>query len=210
MFTMDLSSRWLDFWKRIGAQGNADAAYKMLTDRYAEPHRFYHTLEHIAHCLDEFAPARHLPNHSNEVEMAIWFHDAIYNTHRKDNEEQSAELAAQTAREIGRPNVFAIYVYGLILATKHDAIPKSIDAEVLVDVDLSILGQPPAVFGEYERDIRKEYGWVSDEQFRIGRSGLLQQLLDDNPFVYHTGFFRAKYTMQARENIQRSLEKQRG
>lgn len=79
---------WLALWQRIGAHGDPHAVYNDLVTRYSESHRAYHTLAHIQHCLDEFEQVRHLIANPDAVELALWYHDAIYDTKAKDNEEK--------------------------------------------------------------------------------------------------------------------------
>jgi predicted metal-dependent HD superfamily phosphohydrolase len=96
----------------------------------------------------------------------------------------------------------------LILATKHVAPPATPDAQFLVDIDLSILGQRPSAFDEFERAIREEYRHVDEPSFRAGRSEILRRFLD-RPFIYFTHVFRRRYEQQARSNLNRSLERLR-
>ena len=84
--------RWRAAWPSVAAAG-VDAIFHDLTARYAEPQRAYHTMEHVTECLSHFDTARHLLARPDEVELALWFHDAVYDPRRGDNEEQSARLA---------------------------------------------------------------------------------------------------------------------
>lgn len=150
------------------------------------------------------APVMHLAQHPNEVEMALWFHDSIYKTGTADNEERSAYLAYKIARQIGLYESFAQRTKRLILATKHTATPQDIDAKILTDVDLTILGRPIPEFDAYEANIRKEYAWVELEAFNTARSRILQGFLERET-IYATAFFKEKYEAQARKNIERSI-----
>ncbi len=111
--------RWSRFWRRLEADGSPEPVYRLLSDLYAEPQRAYHTLRHLTHCLDEFEDARYLAEHPNDVEMALWFHDAIYDPKATDNEARSAELARRTAAEARLPEAFGTRVAALVLATQH-------------------------------------------------------------------------------------------
>jgi predicted metal-dependent HD superfamily phosphohydrolase len=136
--------------------------------------------------------------------LAIWYYDAIYDPRSRENETRSAELAAVTIRRAGLPGEFGNKVSTLILATtKHDSSVDE-DAPLMVDVDLSILGQPRQRFEGYERQIRKEYDWVSDEAFAVGRALVLKSFLN-RPTIYATNFFQRKYEEQARLNLANSL-----
>lgn len=191
---------WLKLWSRIGAKGDSNKAYNDLIVRYAESHRTYHTLTHIEHCLDEFANVRNLLVNPDFVELAIWYHDAIYDTRAKDNEEKSAELVKKALL----PNSFEHAVIDLILATKHIAIPADYDARFLTDIDLSILGQDKNDFEEYEHQIRREYGWVADDIFIAGRAAILKSFFE-RLGIYSTQYFRKKYEARAQQNVAHSL-----
>jgi len=206
--TMTQEQRWTALWKRLGARGDASTVYNDLATRYSEPHRAYHTLEHIGHCLDEFEQVRHLATNPEAVELALWYHDAIYDTKTKDSEEQSATFAIEVARNASLPDNFGQSVANLITATKHTSAPTDPDVQLLVDVDLSILGQSEDKFDEYERQVRKEYEWVAENAFVAGRSTILKSFLDRST-IYSTQFFRDKYESQARANIAKSLARLR-
>jgi predicted metal-dependent HD superfamily phosphohydrolase len=197
-------SRWLDLWQRLGGQGDAASVYSDLVRHYEEQHRAYHNFCHIQHCLLEFDSARHLAANPHAIELAIWFHDVVYDTHAKDNEECSAELAASVLQSSEISESLIKSVSRLILATKHAALPNDSDESLLVDVDLSILGQQWGKFEEYERQIREEYNWVEAKAFAEGRSRILEMFLN-RPRIYATDFFRAKYEDKARKNITRSI-----
>lgn len=201
---MTLEQRWAAMWQRLGVQGDAKAVYNDLVARYSEPHRAYHTLQHIEHCLDELELVRHLAENPDAVELALWYHDAIYDTKTKDSEERSATLAVEMVRNVSLPDNLGQLVANLIMATKHSATPSDSDVQLLVDIDLSILGQAEESFDEYEGQVRKEYEWVSEDAFVGGRSAILKSFLD-RPNIYATRFFHDKYETQARRNIARSL-----
>ncbi len=161
-------------------------------------------MRHLTHCLDELEEARHLTEHPSEVEMALWFHDAIYDPKAEDNEERSAELSRRIAKEARLSEAFGKRVYDLVLATQHHRPPEGTDAQLLVDIDLSILGRPRDEFDEYETNIRKEYRFVPLRQYRSARTAILRRFLS-RPAIYSTDFFRQKYESRARANLERSL-----
>jgi predicted metal-dependent HD superfamily phosphohydrolase len=196
--------RWRALWERLGAAGDPVPAWRDLERRYGEPHRAYHTLDHIAHALEEFEAVRGQAGSPDAVEWAIWYHDAVYDTHAFDNEERSAELALQAAaRASVRPEVAAQAVRH-ILASRHREPPEDADGRLFVDADLAILGQPWDRFAAYEEGIRREYRWVPSWLFRRRRRALLRAFLA-RPFLYVTPHFRKKYETRARQNLERSL-----
>ena len=201
-----MGQHWVDLWKRIGAQGDGQKVYSELTTRYSEKHRAYHTLAHIDACLNELEQVRHLAKDPDAIEMALWYHDAVYETQSTINEEKSAALFREMARGASLTEAFISQVVNLILVTKHVQVPNNPDAQLLVDIDLSILGQTADRFDEYEQQVRKEYEWVPTKDFIIGRSKILKSFLE-RPTIYSTNFFRNKYEISARINIDRSLTK---
>ncbi|MFY9493424.1 MAG: N-methyl-D-aspartate receptor NMDAR2C subunit [Minisyncoccia bacterium] len=206
--TMTQKQRLAALWQRLGAQGDASAVYDDLVARYSEPHRAYHTLEHIGYCLDEFEQVRHIATNPDAVELALWYHDAIYDTKAKDSEERSAVLVAEMVRNASLSDDLGQSVANLIMATKHTLAPTDPNVQLLVDTDLSILGQTEDKFDEYERQVRKEYEWVAEDAFVAGRSAILKLFLDRST-IYSTQFFHNKYEAQARANIARSLARLR-
>jgi predicted metal-dependent HD superfamily phosphohydrolase len=172
--TTDLE-RWRELWKGLNCKTNADEVFNVLATYYSQPHRAYHTLDHIRCCLNEFENVRHLAVRGKEIELAIWFHDAIYKPVAKDNEERSARLAEQFLLEAEVPATVVERVSKLILATKHDAIPGEPDARLLVDIDLSTLGAPEEIFDEYEKHIRFEYKHVPWLFYKKKRVALLDR-----------------------------------
>jgi predicted metal-dependent HD superfamily phosphohydrolase len=202
---MPSPERWLAMWHALGGQPPRQL-YDQVVERYSEPHRHYHSARHLDECFSHFREIGQLAAHPAEVELALWFHDAIYEPRRHDNEERSADWARASALAAGVPAPSADRVHALIMVTRHDALPESVDEQVLVDIDLSILGAPPARFDEYEREVRAEYAWVPELLFRAKRKEILQAFLD-RAAIYHTAPMRERLEAQARANLARSLAK---
>lgn len=200
---MPARERWDAMWRELGGKP-PPGLYDQVIAAYAEPQRHYHTGQHLDECFAHFDGARALAGHPAEVELALWFHDAIYQPRRTDNELKSAEWARDSALAAGVSAEAAGRVHSLIMATRHEAVPQGRDQEVLVDVDLSILGAPPERFDEYERQVREEYSWVPGFVFRRTRKGILQSFLD-RPEIYSTAPFKQKLEAAARANLARSI-----
>lgn len=201
-----LKSKWDNLWKRLGADGNGIEEYKELVNLYGENTRAYHNLVHIAHSIKELECVGHLVKNKDVLELALWYHDAIYDTNAKDNEEKSAELAINRLSKAKLKDDYISCVEKLILNTKHSQKPQEEDARYFTDIDLAILGKDSPEFDEYERDIRDEYSWVPDAQFAEGRKAVLNMILGSGQ-IYSTDFFRTKYEVQAQKNLERSLTK---
>lgn len=201
---MTLVDRWQTEWREVGASRVDEELYARLVESYSEPHRRYHTIQHLEECFAHLDLARSIAQHASEVELALWFHDAIYDTRRTDNEERSAEWARAAALASGLPIETAERIAGLVLATKHDAVPVGTDAGLLVDIDLAILGSETARFEGYEVQIREEYAWVPESLYQNARRKILQGFVSREQ-IYSTELFHAEYETRARENINRSL-----
>lgn len=199
------AASWSRAWSAIGAHGEGQSLRDALIQRYAEPQRRYHTQQHLAECLQLFDEARALAQHAAEVELALWFHDAIYELRGSDNEGRSADWAHEALVAAGVAGDAALRVRELVLATRHDALPQGQDAQLLVDIDLSILGAEPARFAEYEQQIRAEYGFVPGFLFRHKRRAILQAFLD-RPQLYATPFMHERFEAQARINLGLAIE----
>ncbi len=197
---------WQDMWRQLGASVSDDALFSRLVECYSEPHRKYHTMQHLKECFAHLESVRSFAERAGEVELALWFHDAIYDTRRKDNEERSAEWARDSALAAGLADDQASRIYQLVMATRHNAVPVGTDAAVLVDIDLAILGAEVERFDEYEIQVREEYSWVPGPLYRAGRKKVLQEFANRES-IYSTEYFRDKYEARARSNIARSLDR---
>lgn len=178
--------------------------FRTLLARYSEPHRHYHTAAHIADCLQQLKLCGGKANRVDELTVAIYFHDAIYDTHAPDNETESAAWAQQFLRSHAMGAPAAQRVAALIRATRHDTIPTDYDQQLLVDIDLSIFGRAPEEFDRYQTQIRLEYDWVPEPVFRRRRAEILEIFLE-RPRLYHTDWFFAQYEAQARANLTRAV-----
>lgn len=199
--------RFTQLWCRLaGHHGDAEQVLARLVRGYQEPHRDYHNAVHIADCLELFDAASNYATQPDEVEAAVWFHDVVYDSRSNSNEHDSALWAADELRRGGAHSDVIRRVVELIEATKHDSDPKSPDSELLLDVDLSILGRNPDEFAVYDRAIRQEFLWVPEETYRAGRAAVLSRFLA-RPVIFHTEFFRSRFEKRARWNLTECIAK---
>lgn len=196
--------RWLSLCSRIGHGSNAHALGSRLESLYLQPVRAYHSLNHIAACLNIFDRHRAIAAQPDALEFSLWLHDCIYDPRSQDNEAQSAAVAGTMLLNLGAPESIRESVTRLILATLHTGDPLHCDAALIADIDLSILGSPPAAYSEYAAAIRTEYSFAPDPAYRTGRAAVLQTFLA-RPNVFHTHEFRQLYEAQARANLEREL-----
>jgi len=204
---MSLNQQWRSTWERLGAAAPL-GVFEELIAAYGEAGRHYHTGRHLEECFAQLEVVRGEALRPGEVELALWFHDAIYDTRRHDNEQRSAEWARAVVAQAGLDAAVGERVAALIMATRHDAVPADTDARVLVDVDLSILGAAPERFDEYERDVRREYAWVPSVVFRRERGKILRRFLD-RPRIFETRIVGEAREGAARANLARSLRELR-
>jgi predicted metal-dependent HD superfamily phosphohydrolase len=201
---LEWEERWRSGWELLAQPEPEAAVLAAIVAAYRSADRFYHTLQHLGECLDLFDEARELAERPGEVAIALWFHDAVYDTRRSDNEAKSADWAAQVVQSVGGTADAIERIRGLILATRHAETPAPGDAALLVDIDLAILGAPEARFEEYEAQIHQEYDWVPALVFRPTRARILQGFLDRER-IYSTAPFAARFEARARMNLLRAL-----
>jgi predicted metal-dependent HD superfamily phosphohydrolase len=180
-----------------------------LVSAYTAPDRHYHDLGHIEALLGLANACADAIADRDAFEAAIWFHDAIYDTRRHDNEERSAALAvARLAGTTGEGRIARIAA--MIRATASHAMPDFADTAagrdcaLFLDVDLAILGSPAADFDAYEAAVRREYDWVTEPQWNLGRRAVLVGFLT-RPAIYATARFRASHEAAARRNLARAI-----
>ena len=200
----ELFSIFEQSWSALNAKGNARAVYEKLEAHYNEPHRAYHNLDHIECCLNELNHVREEIQSIDELTMALFFHDIIYDTKAKYNEEQSALLADEILSEAGVSNDALQLIHSLIMATKHPAEPTTKDEAIIIDIDLAILGQERDLYDQYEANIRQEYSWVPEADFKTGREAVLKSFLNRD-FIFELDYFSDKYEVSAQENLMRAL-----
>ncbi|MCP3875374.1 MAG: N-methyl-D-aspartate receptor NMDAR2C subunit, partial [Desulfobacteraceae bacterium] len=191
--------------KRLGSTTDPGPLYGRLIEAYSEKHRAYHDLKHLEHCLAEFDQIRDQLKSPDEVEMAIWYHDAVYQIGSNNNEEKSAQLARTELKRAGIKDTSVNTVEILILATKHNGSVVDPDTQYLIDIDLSTFGSPPVVYQEYENKIRKEHEWVPYSIYKTKRKEVLNSFFKKDP-IYYTNFFNTKYEKQARTNLKLAID----
>ncbi|MET9467501.1 hypothetical protein ABZY44_22375 [Streptomyces sp. NPDC006544] len=219
-----LRARWQNATTAAGAAAGRDPApyADRLLAAWAEPQRKYHTTAHLADVLariDVLAPhtaqgadtadgadAPDAPD-AAAVELAAWFHDAVYRPDRSENEERSAALAERALPELGIGAATTAEVARLVrLTVTHDPAPGDTNGEVLCDADLAVLAGTPAEYAAYAAAVRAEYGFVPDEAFREGRAAVLRQLLG-LPRLFRTPYGTAHWEAPARANLAEELER---
>ena len=178
---------------------------KKIAEEYQAENRSYHNFEHIENSLSFLDERRQEIRDLTGVKLAMWFHDVVYDTKANDNEERSAQYAQNYLEQLGIPEEIIAHVVALIRATvKHEAIENDSDSAIFLDADLAILGVSEENYDKYAAKIRKEYAWVSDEEYRTGRLKVLKSFLN-RPRIYFTEEAGKELEQQARANIEREI-----
>ena len=176
-----------------------------LAARYRRADRYYHTLHHLGEMIDLLLRMLSRAPRLETLGLAVFFHDVIYDTSATDNEEQSAEYAAETMSTLQLPQEETAEVQRLILLTKrHETTPDDHNGQLLIDADLAILGASPSRYAAYARAIRQEYFWVPEERFRLARGEILRRVLSRDR-IFTTDLLYLHREDRARRNMQREL-----
>lgn len=195
-------ARWRSLMQAWGLP-SCEETWRDLCSAYGQKHRHYHTGAHVDACLRHLDTCARALDQPREVELALWFHDAVYNPLSSKNEQKSADWTRDFLTGHGAPAEAVARVVDLIMVTRHDAPTRTNDESFLVDIDLSILGAGPAVYDTFEHAIRREYRHVPAPLYRAGRACLLEQFLA-RPRIYANPPF-APREGQARANLTRAI-----
>lgn len=197
---------WQELCHSLGiTAAHGEPMWKELVRRHAEPQRHYHTLAHVAALIATLQRYESSLRSPALVYAAAFFHDAVYDPAAGDNEEQSAELAGRFLTEAGKEETLVNSVCGLILATAgHMQATPSGDAAWFLDADLQVLGADPDEYAKYAAAIRREYHFVSEADYRSGRSAVLRSFLDA-PAIFRTLPLREALEDCARKNLAAEL-----
>lgn len=203
MQTEALEQRWYNLFPQA-ERAVARKELQSLCSRYGEPHRHYHTLEHVAACLQWLDQVRDAVPNPAAVEMALWFHDVVYNARKQNNEFISAEYAVATLSPLKVERAVRNEVKALVLVTQHPSIPITDNERWMLDIDLAILGATPDAYDDYAQRIRREYQHVPDALYRAGRKQVMEAFLATGR-LYHTDYFFRQLETRARANLQREI-----
>ncbi|MDQ7968368.1 MAG: N-methyl-D-aspartate receptor NMDAR2C subunit [Oxalicibacterium faecigallinarum] len=199
-------------WHQLSASLQADTTaasqvWWQLCERFCEPHRRYHDLSHVTALLAQAERWADQIQDTHIVHLAIWFHDAVYDPQRRDNEARSADLArcALLAMEVEESLIPSVTACIAATAGHRVTTTEVADMPLFLDLDLTILGSDPGDYARYCAAIRAEYAWVEEAEYRATRSKVLQSFLD-RPVLYFTEPLRAEYEARARENMRTELQ----
>lgn len=197
---LGLKDSFQTLWTELGG-GDSSAVWYELWEQYTKPDRHYHNLDHIRHCLQLLETIPLVGLDRQHIALALWFHDALYYAEQSDNEACSAALLEYLAAPLGVNPTAIENAKRMILNTKTHQATTEVD-QYMLDIDLAILGSEMLTFGDYDRQIRREYAWVPDEVFYPKRLEILEGFLA-RPSIFFTEYFRQLYEGDARNNLSR-------
>ncbi len=175
-----------------------------LRDAYARPSRHYHNLTHLENLYHELVSVKTQVHDWEVILWSLFYHDAVYDTLKSNNEEKSAALAEKRMKSVGVSEEIVARVVEMILATKTHVVSENQDINYFTDADLSILGKDWEVYNQYAKQVRSEYTIYPDLLYNPGRKKVLKHFLAMNQ-IFKTDYFTQKYEEQARVNISREL-----
>ena len=181
----------------------ADAAWDALVRAYTEPHRRYHDIDHLDHCLHGLDLAATVARDPDTLELAIWFHDMVHEPGAGDNEARSAEVFAHLLGSYLAP-ADVDRIRRLILTTAHRELPNGGDERFIADIDLSSLAKPWPQFLADSEDLRAEEPAKSDAAYYRAKARFFRALLA-RARLFNTPPFQLRYETKGRENIRRFL-----
>ena len=202
-----LKARWRTHVQLLGnfSAPLVGTLFDGLCRSYAEPHRHYHNLSHLTWLFDC------LERHADEIDdparlaFAVWYHDAVYDPRRQDNEAKSAERAMKELDDLGAGPALRSHVVQLILATRNHAQGgRDYDDDIFLDADIAIVGAPAAEYDAYARQVRAEYSHLDDAAWAKGRSRFLNTVIARDR-IFRSGIFEGEYAATARQNIAREI-----
>lgn len=202
-----LHLQWLQlFTENDVNESLIEEEWQKVVQHYQESHRHYHNLTHLRELFEFLLPFEQKLENTKAVFLAIFYHDIIYNSLRKDNELKSAEYADEVLPLLKVETTTIQLTYSLILATKeHEALLPTNDFRYFLDADLAILGADWEKYEAYSQAIRKEYRHIPAIFYRRGRKKVLQHLLQKKPLYYTPEFFE-RFEAQARANIRMEMK----
>jgi predicted metal-dependent HD superfamily phosphohydrolase len=201
-------------WQRCGGAASAGefaAEHTRLLRAHAQPHRSYHTAQHVAECLAHLECAAPMLSaaHAAEMALAFCYHDAVYRPNRGDNEARSARWLAYRAAQFGVLAAARNRMVTCVLATQHTVKPAGqlIDwrTQLFVDIDLAIFAALAPRYQAYTQQIRWEYSAVPESLYRAKRTEVLQHFLTARPL--YRSEYAACFEQAARQNITNEIAK---
>lgn len=186
-------------------QSLIDELWKELKSKYSKSRRYYHNLAHLDNLIGQLAPVKNQIADWQTLILSVAYHDIIYNTLKKDNEERSAALAYDRLTQLNLSEGQKEKCRQQILSTKMHEVSDDLDTNFFTDADLSILGSDKDSYLKYAEQVRKEYEYFPDLLYKPGRKKVLMKFLK-MASIFKTKYFQDKYEEQAKINMSSELK----
>ncbi len=198
---MTLANLWIELSQRLGVEPTlADTVWRDIEAAYGEPHRYYHTLDHIAAVVADWQRLRDGFETPDSALLALFFHDIVYDPARQDNEAMSAGLLREWLQDEVDARVIKHACY-CIWQTKHHQATGDADTDLVLDIDMAILGAPWDAYLRYAENVAREYIPVYGlDAYAAGRSAVFIEPTLAHDRLFLTEAFAGLET-QARENL---------
>ena len=196
--------RWFRLMRQLGLPSN-EKTFDQLVACYQQKHRRYHNATHIVSCLTLLDQHYSKAKYPAEVEIALWFHDAIYKTLSSKNEKRSAQWLETFLKAYHCADDRIERCKAYVLATQSHQPTSHYDSKLFLDIDLAILGAEPQRFSEYDQQIYDEYRWVSDSRYWRKRYKILNTFLERET-LYFTPSFQEQFEEQAKTNLKNKVK----
>ena len=193
-------------WSGIGGKTDSISLGAQLIAAYREPTRCYHGLSHLLECLRLWREWREHSSKSDEIAIALWFHDALYDTARHDSEARSARWALDALTAGGVPFDTVRRIRDLVIATRPNESPSNDDARLMIDIDMAIMGASPDRYEQYEADLQREHPHMAEFIYWRKRLEVLKAL-NTRQRIFQSDAARHTLEARARENIARSISR---
>lgn len=196
---------WYRSWRALGARDDGQGALEQLLAAYHDPARRAHGIDHVLNCFASLKQWQKHTRNFHELAIAIWYHDALHDPQRHDNEARSARLAAEHLSAAGIHPETVRRIRELVVSTRPGESLPNDDARLLHDIDRVVLASPSEAFDRYERNVRYENGHIGDFIYRRKRIEALQALLSKAQ-LYATDYAHEEFDVPARANLRRWLQ----
>ncbi len=183
VYSQFTAPRWAALCTRLGCP-EVSAQFNAIAAAYAQPVRAYHTAQHIDECLNLLDGVAAQLQSPDDIELAIWLHDVVYDPQAKDNEARSAQWAAQWFAALAPVRLEQLTQR--IMATQgHAPLPHDSDGQALLDIDLAILATSPERFAQYSQQVRHEYSFVETSLYEHKRREFFQHMAQRPQLYFH-------------------------
>ncbi len=199
--------RWMELVEFLGGSKLASQQwFDRLARCYQEPHRRYHTFQHLEECLEELDEIEGDEERLALIEVALWFHDAVCQPGSATNATLSASLAKEFLLECQASDSVIEFVHDMILSTQDHLAKDDPDAAIMIALDLNIFARSPQRYAAYEKQLREESASVPFTEYAAQRIAWLQGFLD-RPVIYESETMRDIYEDQARFNLEEGIKR---